>query len=231
MSADEVRTPLGPNPGWAGETGEFGQLTEADVRGTDYVGERELAGGHPGASCSLPYQLATRDPEAPLFDGAYAERFEKILSRYPTKRGALLPVLAMAQEVRGHLSEETMAAVGGLLGLSPALVRGVATFYTMYNKRPVGRYLIQVCTNVSCNVCGADEVMEAFVKAIGAEPGEVSEDGMFTVIEAECLGACGFPTTVQINQRYFENVEPGDVEAIIERLRAEDQGAGQVGEG
>ncbi len=230
--ADDVRTPLGPNPGWAGETGEFGQLSEADVRGTTYVGERDLAGGHPGASCSLPFQVAARDPEAPLFEGPYAERLARILTRYPNPRGALLPVLAMAQEVRGHLSEATMARVAGILGLTPAVVRGVATFYTMYNKRPVGRHLIQVCTNVSCNVCGGDDVMQAFVDALGVEPGEVTDDGQFTVIEAECLGACGFPTAVQINERYYENVEPGDVAAILDRLRAEHAaGAGEAGEG
>jgi NADH:ubiquinone oxidoreductase subunit E len=139
----------------------------------------------------------------------------------------------MAQEVRGHLSEETMARVAGLLDLAPAVVRGVATFYTMYNKRPVGRHLIQVCTNVSCNVCGGDEVMQAFLDVIGMEPGEISEDGLFTVIEAECLGACGFPTAVQINERYFENVEPGDVPALLDRLRAEyaARAAGAAGEG
>jgi NADH-quinone oxidoreductase E subunit len=230
--ADDVRTPLGPNPGWAGETGEFGQLSEADVRGTTYVGERGPAGGHPGASCSLPFQVASREPAAPLFEGPYAERLTKILSRYPNPRGALLPVLAMAQEVRGHLSEESMARVAGILGLAPAVVRGVATFYTMYNKRPVGRHLIQVCTNVSCNVCGGDEVMQAFVDALGVEPGEVTEDGQFTVIEAECLGACGFPTAVQINERYYENVEPGDVPAILDRLRAEQAAdVGEAGEG
>jgi NADH-quinone oxidoreductase E subunit len=218
---DEVRAGPGPNPGWAGETGEFGALTEADVRGSAYVGRRDLAGGHPGASGSFPFQIAGRDPDAPLFAGPYAERLARIRSRYPDSRGALLPVLAMAQEVRGHLSEETMAAVAGLLDLPAVTVRGVATFYTMYNKRPVGRYLIQVCTNVSCNMCGADDVMAAFVEAAGIEPGEISEDGLFTVIEAECLGACGFPAAVQINERYFENVEPGDAGAILDRLRTE----------
>lgn len=231
--ADDVRTPLGPNPGWAGETGEFRGLTEADVRGTAFVGPRDPAGGHPGASCSYPFQVAERRPDAALFEGPFAERLGKIRSRYPTARGALLPVLALAQEVRGHLSEETMAQVAGILDMSPADVRGVATFYTMYNKRPIGRCLIQVCTNVSCNVCGADDVAAAFVEAIGVEPGEISEDGLFTVIEAECLGACGFPTAVQVNERYFENVEPADVPAILDRLRTEltTAAAGRKGEG
>lgn len=209
------------NPGWAGETGEFSHLTEADVRGTDYVGKRPLEGGHPGGACSYPYNLAEKNPEAPLFEGPYRTRLDKILSRYPNKQAALLPTLNLAQEIRGYISPETMAEIARELDLSPAYVRGVATFYTMYNKAPVGRYLVQVCTNVCCNLCGADDVMQAFLDAVGTEPGETSEDGLFTVVEAECLGACGFPTVVQINERYFENVEADAVPAILERLRSE----------
>ncbi len=214
------------NPGWAGETGDYPHLTEADVRGTDFVGRRPVEGGHPGGACSYPYILAEKNPDAPLFEGPYRERLDKILSRYPDRRAALLPTLNLAQEIRGYISPETMEEVARELELSPAYVRGVVTFYTMYNKAPVGRYLVQVCTNVCCNLCGADEVLEAFLSATGTEPGETSEDGQFTVVQAECLGACGFPTVVQINERYFENVEPTDVPAILERLRAEAAGAG-----
>jgi len=164
--------------------------------------------------------LAERDPEAPLFEGPYAERFQKIKSRYPDARSALLPALGMAQEVRGYLSPATMDRVADLLALSPAYVRGVATFYTMYNKRPVGRFLIQVCTNISCSLCGADDVLQTFLNNTGTELGETSADGLFTVVEAECLAACGFPTTVQINSRYYENVTPKDVPEILERLKA-----------
>ena len=219
----EQRTPVLGNPGFAGETGEFDHLNEADIRGSDYVGVRPLHGGTAGAAPSYPYQLATRQPDAPLFEGPYRERLQKIVSRYPTKQGALLPVLSLAQEIRGHLSAESMTHVAQVLDLSPTYVRGVATFYTMYNKAPVGDYLIQVCTNVSCNLCGADEVMEAFLEATGTEQGEISSDGLFTVIEAECLGACGFPTPVQVNERYFENVTPETVRDVLERLRRERQ--------
>jgi NADH-quinone oxidoreductase E subunit len=218
----EERTPLqGGNPGWAGETGEFAQLTEADIRGTTYVGLRPPEGTEPGASCSYPYQVLEKQPEAPLFEGPYRQRFDKILSRYPEARGALLPTLQLAQEIRGHLSPETMGEVAAVLGLAPAYVRGVATFYTMFNKRPVGDYFVQVCTNVCCSLCGGDDVYERFLEHVGADAGEISPDGAFTVIEAECLGACGFPTAVQINERYFENVTAEDVPAIIERLRRE----------
>jgi NADH dehydrogenase (ubiquinone) flavoprotein 2 len=165
--------------------------------------------------------LADKRPDDPLFEGPYRERFEKILGRYPDKRAALLPVLNLAQEVRGHVSPETMDEVAGLLDLPDAYVRGVTTFYTMYNRRPVGRHLIQVCTNISCNLCGADEVMAAFLRYTATEPGETSEDGLFTVMEVECLAGCGFPTCVQINSRYFENVTPDAVPAILERLKKE----------
>ncbi len=209
------------NPGWAGNTGEF-ELTEAQVRGSDFVGVRPADGGHPSGASSYPYMLEDKDPDAALFDGPFEERLEKIKKRYPDLQAALLPVLNLAQEVRGHISPETMDEVATLLGLSPAYVRGVATFYTMYNRRPVGRHLIQVCTNISCNLCGGDEVLEAFLQETGTELGETSEDGQFTVLEAECLAGCGFPTCVQINSRYFENVTPEDVPAILRRLQSQD---------
>ncbi len=207
------------NPGFAGDTGEFPALGEADVRGADYVGVRPADGGHASVAGTLPYQVADRDPSAPLFEGPYAERLEKVISRYPDQQAALLPALHMAHEIRGHLSPETMDEVAARLGLAPTYVRGVATFYTMYNLGPVGKYLIQVCTNISCNLCGGDAVLEAFLKATGTDMGETSPDGLYTVMEVECLGACGFPTAVQINERYFENVRPEDVPAILERLR------------
>ncbi len=217
--ASRDRSPF-RNPGWAGNTGEF-DLSEDQVRGDDFVGTRPLDGGHPSGAPTFPYMLPEKDPEAPLFEGPYKERLEKIRSRYPEAQAALLPALNLAQELRGYISPETMREVGALLGLSEAYVRGVATFYTMYNKRPVGRFLIQVCTNISCNLCGGDEVLEAFLHATGTELGGTSEDGLFTVMEVECLAACGFPTAVQINSRYYENVTPADVPGILAHLREE----------
>lgn len=207
------------NPGWAGNTGEF-DLTEEQVRGTDFVGVRPKHGGHASGAGTMPYMLAEKNPDVALFTGEYEERFQKILTRYPTKRAALLPALALAQEIRGYVSPDSMDRVAELLDLPPAYVRGVATFYTMYNKAPVGRFLVQVCTNISCNLCGADEVLAAFLRYTDTEVGETSEDGSFTVIEAECLAACGFPTCVQINSRYYENVTPEDAPRICAQLKA-----------
>jgi NADH-quinone oxidoreductase E subunit len=208
------------NPGWAGNTGDF-DLTEAEVRGDDFVGERPKHGGHASGAGTLPFMLAQKQPDAVLFEDEYQERFDKILTRYPTKRAALLPVLGLAQEIHGHVSSQAMDRVAELLDLAPAYVRGVATFYTMFNKRPVGRHLVQVCTNISCNLAGADDVVEAFLRYTNTELGETSEDGSFTVIEAECLAACGFPTCVQINSRYYENVDPAEVSKICEHLKAQ----------
>jgi NADH-quinone oxidoreductase E subunit len=151
--------------------------------------------------------------------GPYEERLKKVLSRYADRQAALLPALHIAHEIRGYLSPETMDEVATRLELPPAYVRGVATFYTMYNLQPLGRYLIQVCTNISCNLCGGEDVLQAFLEHAGVDVGEVSSDGLWTIIEVECLGACGFPTVVQINERFFENVTPADVPSILEKLR------------
>lgn len=180
---------------------------------------------HPAVAGAQPYMLAERQgensapEEAPLFeDEAGRERVEKVLSRYPTKRAALLPLLNYAQERNGWISRPAMKEIARELGLTPAYVHSVATFYTMYHQRPVGKYLIQVCTNISCALCGADRVLEAFLEETGTRPGETSEDGLYTVVEVECLGACGFATVVQINDEYYEDVTPERVPEILEEL-------------
>lgn len=174
---------------------------------------------HPAVAGSQPSQRAEKDPDAPLFEGEYRDRFEKILTRYPDKRAALLPVLAMAQELRGWISADTMARVAELLDLTAAYVRSVATFYTMFNLQPVGKHLIQVCIGIGCDLCGAEDVTKKFLEATGTRIGETSEDGLHTVIEVECLGACGFPTVVQVNDRVYESVTADDVEGLLKELR------------
>lgn len=174
---------------------------------------------HPSVVAAQPFQVAPLRPTERLFDdGEGKDRLRKAVSRYPDKRAALLPLLAYAQERNGWVSPQAMEEIAEALGLTPAYVRSVATFYTMYHKHPVGRHLIQVCTCISCHLNGADEVFERFLKEAGTRPGEISEDGRFTVIEAECLGACGFATAVQINDAYVEEVTPEKVPAILEEL-------------
>ncbi|MFN8582890.1 MAG: NAD(P)H-dependent oxidoreductase subunit E [Gemmatimonadaceae bacterium] len=159
-------------------------------------------------------------PYEPVFVGAARERLNEILSRYPTKMAALLPALWMVQEARGWVSEAAMAEVADVLSLTPAYVKGVVTFYTMYNQHPVGKYLIQVCTTTPCHVCGAEDVVNAFLKETGCgELGVTSPDGRYTVIEVECLGACGFATPVMVNAEFLESVSADRVPDVIARYK------------
>jgi len=153
----------------------------------------------------------------PVFVGRVAEELHTVLQRYPNKQAALLPALWIAQREHGWISDRIMAEVAEVLGLTPAYVKGVVTFYTMYHTHPVGRHFIQVCTTSPCNICGAEEVTRAFLKHTGCgELGATSADGRFTVIEVECLGACGFATPVLIDDDFIESVTPERVPGILQ---------------
>ena len=209
------------NPGWAGNTGEF-DLTEDQVRGDEFVGESPRRRRAPLGLRHLSVHAPGQEPRRPALRGRLQGALREDPDALSEQAGGAAPALGLAQEVRGHVSpRRPWTGWRSFSASPPAYVRGVTTFYTMYNKRPVGRFLVQVCTNISCNLCGADEVMEAFLRYTDTEVGETSEDGYFTVIEAECLAACGFPTCVQINSRYYENVTPAE--------RAEDHRAPQGG--
>jgi NADH-quinone oxidoreductase E subunit len=158
-------------------------------------------------------------PYAPVFTGAARGELDAIIARYPTKMAALLPALWIVQRERGWVSDEGMAEVAQLLDLTPAYVKGVVTFYTMYHQHPVGKYFVQVCTTSPCNVCGAEDVTKAFLQQTGCEElGVTSPDGRYTVIEVECLGACGFATPVMINEEFIESVTPETVPDVLGRL-------------
>jgi NADH dehydrogenase (ubiquinone) flavoprotein 2 len=158
-------------------------------------------------------------PYEPVFVGERQKELSALLSRYPNKMAALLPALWMVQEARGWVSDGGMREVAEVLELTPAYVKGVVTFYTMYHQHPVGKYFIQVCTTSPCHVCGAEEVLKAFVKHTNTgDLGLTSPDGMYTVIEVECLGACGFATPVMINERFIESVTPEGVPDLLATL-------------
>jgi NADH-quinone oxidoreductase E subunit len=155
-----------------------------------------------------------------VFTGAAREKLDELLKRYPTKQAALLPSLFMVQEARGWISDGAMAEVAEVLELTPAYVKGVVSFYTMYHEHPVGEHFIQICTTTPCNICGAEDVVDAFLKHTGCdELGATSPDGKFTVIEVECLGACGFPTVVLIDNDFIESVTPEKVPEIVGRYK------------
>jgi len=159
-------------------------------------------------------------PYEPVFTGANRAQLDETLARYPTKRAALLPALWIVQENRGWISDQAMAEVAEVLDLRAAYVKGVVTFYTMYHQHPVGTYFIQVCTTTPCNLCGAEDVVRALLEQTGCKDlGETSPDGRYTVIEVECLGACGFATPILVNDDFIESVTPAGVPALLERYR------------
>ncbi len=160
------------------------------------------------------------EPYVPVFTAGTAARaqLDDILSRYPTKQAGLLPALWLAQGERGWISEHAMQEVADVLGLTAAYVKGVVTFYTMYHQHPVGKWLIQVCTTSPCNCMGAEDVVKAFLQHTGCgEMGVTSADGKYTVIEVECLGACGFATPVMVNEEFVESVTPEKVPELLKR--------------
>ena len=157
---------------------------------------------------------------SPVFVGEGKAKLDDVLTRYPTKQAALLPALWMVQEAHGWISDQAMTEVAQVLGLTPAYVKGVVTFYTMYHQHPVGKHFIQVCTTTPCNICGAEGVVKAFLEHTKCgELGATSPDGRFTVIEVECLGACGFATPVLIDDDFVESVTPEKVPELLGRYK------------
>ena len=145
----------------------------------------------------------------------------KLVTRYPDSKTAILPALRLAQEQNdGWLDTESFERVGEALGLTPAYCKAVATFYDMFHLAPVGRHSIEVCTNLSCALSGAQQVVDAFESELGVEPGETTEDGEITLRTVECLGGCGYATVVSVDNRYRQFVKPEDVPAIVEDVRA-----------
>ena len=153
-----------------------------------------------------------------VFAGPVLAKLEALYPKYPDKRSLLLPALWLVLEARGWISDASVAEVAEKLGLTPAYVRGVVTFYTMYHTHPVGRHFIQVCTTSPCGICGSEDVARALVKESGCmDLGATSPDGRFTVIEVECLGACGFPTPILIDDDFIDSVTVEAVPGILAR--------------
>ena len=149
-----------------------------------------------------------------------ADEIKRVAKQYPQSRSAILPALRLAQERHGGwLPPEAFEEVGEALGLTPAYCESVASFYDMFHLRPVGRHLVEVCTNICCALRGAQPVLEAFERELGVRPGETTEDDEFTLRAVECLGGCGWPTIVAIDDYHRRSVQAGDVPAIVEELR------------
>ena len=154
-------------------------------------------------------------------NGEFAERVQEFAAQFPESRSAIIPALRLAQERHGGwLPAEAFEEVGDALGLTPGYCKAVATFYDMFHLAPVGRHLVEVCTNLSCALSGAQGVVDAFESELGVAPGETTEDGEVTLRTVECLGGCGYATVVAVDNRYRQHVKPENVPAIVEDIRA-----------
>ncbi len=149
------------------------------------------------------------------------DKIEALKSRYPSPKALSLPCLWMAQYQEGVISLDAIEVIGKLIDWAPMEIYRVATFYTMFNLEPVGKYHIQLCKTLSCALCGKAEMLSHLENRLGIEPGESSEDGRFTLTQVECLGSCGTAPVMQINDRYYENLTPEKIDVILDSLEEE----------
>jgi NADH-quinone oxidoreductase subunit E len=156
---------------------------------------------------------------APSFSPEQLAEVRRLQGLYPDKRGALLPVLHMAQEAFGWISLPVEEYVGGLFELSPAHVHEVVTFYTLFFQQPKGRHVVAVCHNLSCYLAGSRELLEHVKSQLGIEPGETTPDGRITLQSVECLCACEAAPMAQVDDRYELNLTSEKMDRILERLR------------
>jgi NADH-quinone oxidoreductase subunit E len=145
---------------------------------------------------------------------------DEIIARYPVRRSALIPLLHLAQEQEGHVTEEAMVHIAELVGITPAEVLGTASFYEMFKLEPVGDYVVNVCTNISCMLLGGEELLHHLERRLGIRAGSTTPDGKFTLEDVECIAACTEAPCLQVNYRYFHNVTHDQVDELLDDLRA-----------
>lgn len=164
--------------------------------------------------------------EKPRWPTEKAAEVQEIVGRYPVARSAIMPLLHLAQEERGHVAHEDILAIADILDLTPAYVESTASFYSMYHPHPVGKYVIVVCTNIACNLAGGERVLDRFEKALGVKNGETSADGLFTLEGThECIAACDAGPCAQVNVEYFLRLNEEKVDQIAAALKAGDEAA------
>jgi len=144
----------------------------------------------------------------------------EIIARYPRPKSALIPLLHLAQEQDGHVTDEAMEHIAELVGCTPAEVLGTASFYEMFKLEPVGRYLVNICTNISCQLLGGEELLHHAEQRLGITAGQTTSDGLFTLEDVECIAACTEAPCLQVNYRYVHEVSTEDLDRLIDDLRA-----------
>ena len=154
------------------------------------------------------------------FTPDYLSIAHDIISRYPVKKSALIPLLHLAQEQSGSITDDAMEHIAELVEVTPAEVLGTCSFYEMFKRKPVGKYLIGICTNISCQLLGAEDLLHHAESALQITPGATTSDGLFTLEDAECLAACTEAPCLQVNYRYFNKVTNTDFDQLVDDLRA-----------
>jgi len=154
-----------------------------------------------------------------LFSPHLAARFDALAARYPVRRSALVPMLLYAQDEIGYISDAVVSEVAERLGLTELEVRNVATYYSMLRFKPVGRFHVQVCTNISCMLRGANEIYERFQQELGVSGGGMTADGLFSLEEVECIGACSWAPAIQVNYDFHDELTPELVVGILAGYR------------
>jgi NADH-quinone oxidoreductase subunit E len=144
----------------------------------------------------------------------------EIIGRYPRPKSALIPLLHLAQEQDGHLTDEAMAHIAELVGVTPAEVLGTASFYEMFKMEPVGKYVVNICTNISCQLLGGEELLEHAEHTLGIRPGQTTSDGLFTIEDVECIAACTEAPCLQVNYRYFHKIDHAGFDRLVDDLRS-----------
>ncbi len=151
----------------------------------------------------------------------YAEEIKNIIQRFPHKRSAVLPLMHLAQQAYGHMSQEAIQEVAHILDLDPTHVLSLAGFYSLFYEEKVGKYVLEICNDLACALCGADEFVDMACQKLGVQPEETTSDGLFTLKTVMCLGACDRAPMLQCNLKFEENLDEAKFEQLIERLRRE----------
>jgi NADH-quinone oxidoreductase subunit E len=151
------------------------------------------------------------------FSPELEQRFQKLVSQYPWKRSALIPLLLYAQDEVGYLSDDVINDIARRVELTELEVRNVISYYSLLRTKPAGRYVVQVCTNISCMLRGAEEVFDHCREKLGVDNKEVTRDGTFSLEEVECIGACSWAPAIQVNYDFHLNVTPQKMDAILEQ--------------
>lgn len=154
-----------------------------------------------------------------MFSGTVLKEIDEIRTKYPDRRSALLPSLYIAQREFGWLSQEAMLCVAKALNVSESMVRGTASFYSMFKHKPMGRHLIQLCTNVSCMILGAERLVDFLENKYGLQPNGTTGDGRLSLVIMECIGACGTAPAMLVNTDFYDNLSEERIEKILEKYK------------